>query len=94
MPVIHECECSNIFFLHLSRKFCREQKVCEVVPVHAGKANSVMVVQVHSSFISAPDEGEWSTWRPAALSPGKDAPGTQWIRGWEGLSAKSGRFAV
>jgi hypothetical protein len=85
---MHECECSNIIpSLHLSHKFCREQKVCKVVPVHAGKANRVVVVQVHSSLISVLDGGECSTWRPIALSPGKDAPSTQWIRGWEGSSA-------
>lgn len=84
-PVLNESECSNITSsLHLSRKFGREQKVCEVVPVHAGKVNRVVVVQVHSSSTSVLDTGEWSTWRPAA---GKDAPGTQWIRGWEGPSA-------
>ena len=92
--LIHECECSNIIFsLHISRQFCQEQKVCEVVPVHAGKANRVMVVQVHSSLISVLDGGEWSTWRPAALRPGKDAPGTSDKRLGR-PQCHSGRFAV
>jgi hypothetical protein len=44
-------------------------------------------IQLHAFLTSALDGSEWSASRIGRFTPGKEAPGTQWLGGWVGPRA-------